>query len=100
MRGMGWSLQKPAQRALERDEAAISNWMRTDCPRMKKPAGRGAWLIFTDESGLLLMVPLCVPPTRDEVRQFFRLHPDANVDAARRWTSCVSWTASSMPPSR
>ena len=32
MRGMGWSPQKPARRALERDEAAISNWVRSDWP--------------------------------------------------------------------
>ena len=80
---------------------------------MKKNAvRREAWLVFLDESGLLMVplvwrswasrrhtpvirqrtrshrkvsviVALCVLPTRDEVRLFFRLHPDANVDAGR-----------------
>ena len=30
-----------------------------------------------------VIAALCVPPTRDEVRLFLRLHPDANVDAGR-----------------
>ena len=81
-------------------------------PGKKNAARRGAWLVFIDESGLLMaplvrrswaprrrapvirqrtrshrkvsvIAALCVPPTRDEVRLFFRLHPDANVDACR-----------------
>ena len=33
-----WSCQKPERRALQRDEAAIERWKRTDWPRIKKTA--------------------------------------------------------------
>lgn len=33
---LGWSAQKPARRALERDEAEIQRWVREDWPRVKK----------------------------------------------------------------
>jgi transposase len=33
---MGWSPQKPQRRAIERDEAAIQRWIKTDWPRVKK----------------------------------------------------------------
>lgn len=36
MRNLGWSLQKPARRASERNEAAVQRWVRSDWPRLKK----------------------------------------------------------------
>ena len=38
---LGWSPQKPARRAIERDEPAISRWVHEEWPRVKKtpPAG-------------------------------------------------------------
>lgn len=33
---LGWSPQKPARRALERDEKEIRRWVREDWPRVKK----------------------------------------------------------------
>lgn len=36
LRGMGFSAQKPTRRAIERDEAAIKQWVKTDWPRVKK----------------------------------------------------------------
>jgi transposase len=36
LRGLGWSCQKPEQRAKERDEAAIQRWVREDWPALKK----------------------------------------------------------------
>lgn len=37
---LGWSRQRPARRARERDEAAIAHWVRTTWPRIKKkPTG-------------------------------------------------------------
>lgn len=40
LRGLGWSWQKPARRAIERDEEAISRWVREEWPEIKKsPAG-------------------------------------------------------------
>lgn len=33
---LGWSAQKPEQRARERDEAAIARWRRVEWPRLKK----------------------------------------------------------------
>lgn len=35
---LGWSVQKPEQRARERDEAAIARWRRVEWPRIKKGA--------------------------------------------------------------
>jgi len=42
LRGLGWSPQKPARRALERDEAAIRQWRKVDWPRVKKTLPAGA----------------------------------------------------------
>ena len=36
LRALGWSPQKPEQRARERDEATIANWRTEDWPRIKK----------------------------------------------------------------
>jgi transposase len=36
LRKLGWSPQKPIQRARERDETAIALWIREDWPRLKK----------------------------------------------------------------
>lgn len=39
---LGWSRQRPARRALERNEEAIANWVAKDWPRIKKAPGAGA----------------------------------------------------------
>lgn len=36
LRQLGWSRQRPARRARERDEAAITRWRRTTWPQVKK----------------------------------------------------------------
>lgn len=36
LRSLGWSPQRPARRARERDEAAIRNWVKSEWPRVKK----------------------------------------------------------------
>lgn len=36
LRKLGWSCQKPEQRARERDEAEIERWRREEWPRIKK----------------------------------------------------------------
>ena len=36
LRAMGWSRQRPARRAVERDEQAIANWVKHEWPRVKK----------------------------------------------------------------
>jgi len=33
---MGWSVQRPARRAVERDDEAIASWVKNDWPRIKK----------------------------------------------------------------
>jgi transposase len=33
---LGWTLQRPARQASERDEAAIARWVRADWPRIRK----------------------------------------------------------------
>lgn len=40
---LGWSVQKPERRALQRDEAAIAHWRRHTWPALKKrPGAKGA----------------------------------------------------------
>jgi len=36
LREMGWSRQRPARRAVERDDDAIANWVKKEWPRVKK----------------------------------------------------------------
>jgi transposase len=36
LRGLGWSLQRPARRARERDEKEIKRWVAEEWPRVKK----------------------------------------------------------------
>jgi transposase len=38
---LGWSRQRPARRALERNDEAIANWVANDWPRIKKAPGAG-----------------------------------------------------------
>jgi len=42
LRRMGWSRQRPARRAIERDSARIARWVKEDWPRIKKTPGAGA----------------------------------------------------------
>jgi transposase len=39
---LGWSRQRPARRAVERDEQAIARWVKEDWPRIKKAPGAAA----------------------------------------------------------
>ena len=39
---MGWSCQKPARRAKERDEERIATWHKRDWPRIKRGQNAGA----------------------------------------------------------
>lgn len=39
---LGWSRQRPARRAVERDEQAIATWVKQDWPRIKKARGAAA----------------------------------------------------------
>ncbi len=36
LRAMGWTVQRPERRALERDEAAIARWVKSDWPRIRQ----------------------------------------------------------------
>jgi putative transposase len=38
LHGLGWSVQKPDPRAIERDEELIQAWLSKDWPRIKKSA--------------------------------------------------------------
>jgi transposase len=38
---LGWSVQRPRRRALERDQDAIDHWVNLDWPRIKKTPGAG-----------------------------------------------------------
>jgi len=39
LRQMGWSRQRPARRAVERNDEAIASWVKHDWPRVKKTPG-------------------------------------------------------------
>jgi transposase len=39
---LGWSRQRPARRALERNEEAVAAWVKQDWPRIKKAPGAAA----------------------------------------------------------
>jgi transposase len=39
---LGWSRQRPARRAVERDEEAIATWVKRDWPRTRKAPGVAA----------------------------------------------------------
>lgn len=39
---LGWSRQRPARRAIERNDEAIATWVKQDWPRIKKARGAGA----------------------------------------------------------
>jgi transposase len=42
LQNLGWSCQRPAKRAVERDEHKIAEWKRTTWPALKKtPKGKG-----------------------------------------------------------
>jgi hypothetical protein len=56
---LGWSKQRPARRAVERNDEAIATWVKEQWPRIRKaPGRRGAWIIFQDESGFSLLPPV------------------------------------------
>jgi transposase len=40
-RRLGWTRQRPARRAVERDDEAIATWIKRDWPRIKKAPGAG-----------------------------------------------------------
>ena len=41
LRQVGWSRQRPARRAVERNDEAIARWVAEDWPRVKKTPGAG-----------------------------------------------------------
>lgn len=56
LRALGWSCQKPERRATQRDETAITRWKRYVWPQIRHRAEQlGAYLVFLDESGFLLI---------------------------------------------
>ena len=52
LRQLGWSCQRPAGRALERDEDKIRQWKQKRWPALKKAKNEGRTIVFIDESGL------------------------------------------------
>lgn len=42
LKSMGWSLQRPAKRAVERDDKLIEQWTRKRWPKVKKTPAAGA----------------------------------------------------------
>jgi transposase len=53
LRRMGWSTQKPARKARERNEEKIEHWKSVEWPRIKaKAREEKRTIVFVDESGL------------------------------------------------
>src|SRR6266699_1977316 len=53
---LGWTWQRPARRAVERNDAAIERWVKQRWPQLKKRARRqNALIVFEDESGVSLL---------------------------------------------
>ena len=53
LRRIGWSTQKPARKARERDEDKIERWKNEEWPRIKAKARKEKrTVVFVDESGL------------------------------------------------
>jgi transposase len=51
-----WSPQKPTTRLRERDEETIADWRKEEFRRIKEDTfARGAYLVFVDEAGFMLM---------------------------------------------
>jgi transposase len=83
---LGWRLQRPARRAIERDEQAIARWVEVDWPRIRQNARRRrARLVFWDESGGLAAA--CDPPDLGTPRSHppgaSPLQMEASVDGGR-----------------
>ncbi|WP_369199079.1 IS630 family transposase [Streptomyces djakartensis] len=53
---LGWSLQRPERRAVERDESEIARWIALRVAANQKGAvNTRAWIVFLDESGVSLL---------------------------------------------
>ncbi|MGW7099628.1 winged helix-turn-helix domain-containing protein [Streptomyces sp. NPDC054838] len=52
---LGWSLQRPEWRAVERDESEIARWIAHEWPPIKGAVNTRAWIVFLDESGVSLL---------------------------------------------
>jgi transposase len=48
---LGWTVQRPAHRAAERDQDAVDRWVKTDWPRIKQPpnGAEPAWSSSTNQ---------------------------------------------------
>ena len=46
LRRLGWSWQKPARRASERDEEEITRWVSEEWPEKKLARGSRPWIVF------------------------------------------------------
>ena len=59
LKRLGWSLQRPARKAKERDSRAVRRWTKKCWPTIVARAKRrDAWLVFLDESGISLTPPV------------------------------------------
>ena len=52
---IGWSLQKPAERASERDEEAIEAWRTERWEELKKAETESRTVVFIDEAGFYML---------------------------------------------
>src|SRR5216683_388258 len=53
---LDWTWQRPARRAVERNDEAIEQWVKKRWPQLKKRARRqNALIVFEDESGVSLL---------------------------------------------
>jgi transposase len=71
LHAIGWSVQKPIERASERNDAAIERWRSKNGQRSKKAEDEGRTLVWIDEAGFYSLptlvrtwAPIGEPPTR------------------------------------
>ena len=59
LRRVGYSHHRPGRRAMQRNEPAITDWVRVTWPGIVQRARAGrAWIVFEDESGAMLTPPI------------------------------------------
>jgi len=65
---LGWTRQRPARRAVERDEEAIAAWVKKDWPRIKKAPGAAAPGLSSKTNPGSPCCRRCGPPGRRAAR--------------------------------
>jgi transposase len=80
---LGWSCQRPARRATERDEEAVSSWVKQAWPKIKKVRGVGARWSSSRTNRAGGSPRWCAPPGPPRARR--RCFATASAPRGRPW---------------